>query len=332
MITFFKSRNIESRAKVEPATGQYIGRYRTGLDVVAQTHYQLVAASIVEANSTTTVINCTNHLARVGDAISITSGALSGDRVFVQSTTTNSITLSQTLASAPIAGVTFDILRPALPRTGSSGSGAVDLVAVGGAAVTLGQKVEASSIPVVLATEQDTAILDVASGLRANLVAATITDFDGTTTMAWPGIGSSFSGFYPGVGLAAQDTTSASMFVLKAVTTAPNVGDVGLVVRNIPSGTQNMRGVSLVASAPVRISCSTGTTLLAANANRRKFIITNFNTQFIYWKLGTGCSSTSYSGVIAPYTSYESFVDDATEIITIATQFGSVFVGGQEFT
>lgn len=125
MITFFKDRSLENRTKVEPATGQYIGRYRAGLDVLAQTSYVLVTADAVEANSTTTVINATAHSARPGDAIQITSGTLINDTVFVQSITANAITLSQSLSSAPALSVTFDILRPVFPRVSAAGIGAV---------------------------------------------------------------------------------------------------------------------------------------------------------------------------------------------------------------
>lgn len=122
LIGGFKDRKIESRSKVEPATLQYIGRYRQALDVNAQTFYELIATDVVEADSTDNTINATAHVARVGDLIKITSGALQYDIAVVQSITTNTITLSQTLASALATSVTFNILRPSAP-----------IVSVGGA-------------------------------------------------------------------------------------------------------------------------------------------------------------------------------------------------------
>ncbi len=118
----FKSTDIESRAKVEPDTHQYVGRYRQGLDVVSQFTYFLVASDSVEASSTETVIVATAHGARKGDVISFTSGNVIYDFVFVQSVATDAITLSQKLVAAPSPGDTFDILRPVVARSSSSGA------------------------------------------------------------------------------------------------------------------------------------------------------------------------------------------------------------------
>jgi hypothetical protein len=245
MITFFKSRDIESRVKVEPATGQYIGRYRTGLDVLAQSYYQLIASDSVESGSTTTIINATSHVAISGDAIQITSGALQHDTVFVQSVTANTITLSQTLPSALVAAVTFDILRPSLPRVGISGASDVNIAAYGGTVTSLGQKAEAASIPVALATEQDAAKTPSAGAPNSgqyngigcydyfNEVWAPIQDVS-------VGFGIPGAAVYgdPGVGGVAP---------VAALNTTPGVGAIGLVTRNIPSGTQAVSIASLPA-------------------------------------------------------------------------------------
>lgn len=143
-----------------------------------------------------------------------------------------------------------------LPVTMSGGGGPTDtnITEVGGVAVTLGQKAEAASIPVVLATEQDTAITDATSGLQANLIAVTHTDINGTNTRAWPCIGDTGSSFYPGVTLAALDATGAAAVNLVSRSTTPNSGDNGLVTRNIPSGTQTIDGVVQITPSQVSIS------------------------------------------------------------------------------
>lgn len=75
----------------------------------------------VEANSTTTSIVATAHAAQRGDVIRFTSGALQNKEVVVFSTSTNAIGLGETLASAPAAAVTFQILRHKKPRVNDAG-------------------------------------------------------------------------------------------------------------------------------------------------------------------------------------------------------------------
>lgn len=112
MITFFKDRKVESRSKVEPATGQYIGPYRTGLDTINQVSYRKVGEGIAEAGSTASSIVLAGHSMRVGDLLLLTSvTSLSGNSLFVQSVNSDSVVLSQT-AEISLEGVSFDILRP----------------------------------------------------------------------------------------------------------------------------------------------------------------------------------------------------------------------------
>lgn len=160
----FKDRLIESVSKVEPVTEQYLGKHRTGLDVFAQCVYFQKATDAVEAGSTTNSIVATVHVAAVGDIIRFTSGVNAEDFCFVQSVTTNLITLSQRLTTAPSAADTFEILRPTVFRVDSSGnllvsatlSGTsnVNIAQYGGVATSLGQKTMAASEPVTIASDQ----------------------------------------------------------------------------------------------------------------------------------------------------------------------------------
>jgi len=95
---------------------------RAAADVVAHSHVEIAATDAVEALSTTTSIVATAHVARVGDIIRLTSGAVSGFEATVVAVAANSITLGQELPSAPAAAVTFQILRHRSPTLGPGGS------------------------------------------------------------------------------------------------------------------------------------------------------------------------------------------------------------------
>jgi hypothetical protein len=131
-------------------------------------------------------------------------------------------------SGTPTAGITQDI----------------NLAEVGGAAVTLGQKAEASSIPVVLATEQDTA-------------KATNIDAGSCTGLAtWDAFNLSWHPFpsdstcIPIVSVARDGGGAQAQLATR--TSAPGGSEEGLITRNIPSGTQAVSGsVSVLASAPV---------------------------------------------------------------------------------
>lgn len=92
-----------------------------GADVIAHAFVQLITADAVEAGSTTRVINATAHSAIAGDLIAFTSGAQNTLEVRVIETTANTITLAEELAAAPLAAVTFQILRQKQPVVNASG-------------------------------------------------------------------------------------------------------------------------------------------------------------------------------------------------------------------
>lgn len=76
--------------------------------------YAFVVSDSVEAASTTTVINATSHVARVGDSLSFRGGTAGNIGVWttVSAVTANTITLSNALPTTPAAADSFYILRP----------------------------------------------------------------------------------------------------------------------------------------------------------------------------------------------------------------------------
>ncbi len=92
------------------------------LSVLAHLFVYVVGTDAVEADSTTESIVATAHAATRGDVIRFTSGALSGQEVKIRGVTANAIDLAENLASAPLAAVTFQILRHRYPLVDSTGS------------------------------------------------------------------------------------------------------------------------------------------------------------------------------------------------------------------
>lgn len=103
------------------------GAKQFGLDVLAHQFVRVVATDAVEAGSSTTQIVATGHSALRGDVIYFTSGALSGRSVSVHAIPdANTITLVESLPSAPVAAVTFEILRHGYPVIDAAGRVTVD--------------------------------------------------------------------------------------------------------------------------------------------------------------------------------------------------------------
>lgn len=120
----------ESRVNANNITGNRIGSKRFALDTIASASAYLVASDTAEASSTVDTINATGHSAKVGDFIQFTSGNLTGQTVGIETVSTDSFTLSQSLTEAPGLGDGFDILRIVFLRISSTG--AVTVVAGSG--------------------------------------------------------------------------------------------------------------------------------------------------------------------------------------------------------
>lgn len=109
--------------------------------------YQFVVSDAVEAASTTTVINATAHVGRVGDAVSFRTGTAGniGTWSTVIATTANSLTLSNALPATPAAADNFFILRPQ-PLSVTANNGSAVLNALNVAISTDGQPSQATGI------------------------------------------------------------------------------------------------------------------------------------------------------------------------------------------
>lgn len=110
-----------ARSKPEYNTVQPTGSRRHSLDTANRGVF-LEASDAAEANSTTIMIKATAHVAKAGDMIRFTSGALEHVEIAVLSVTTNEITLAGTLSVAPSAADTFNIMRWVTPSYDEDGS------------------------------------------------------------------------------------------------------------------------------------------------------------------------------------------------------------------
>jgi len=117
-----KKRDLRLGAEDLYITGEPVRANQQGLSVLAHQFVVEVATDAAEAGSAIGSIVATSHVAQVGDVIKFTSGALSGKEVKVQSVSTNLITLSEDMVSAPAAADAFAILRHKYPEIDASGA------------------------------------------------------------------------------------------------------------------------------------------------------------------------------------------------------------------
>lgn len=118
----YPSQTALERGKADFATVEPVRGQQRGLSVNAHVYVYIVTSDAAEAGSTTSIINATANVARVGDIINFTSGAFLNTEVKVEAVTANTITLVQDMPSAIATGVTFEILRPKYPVVGVDGS------------------------------------------------------------------------------------------------------------------------------------------------------------------------------------------------------------------
>lgn len=109
------------RIRPQFTTVEPIRLQQHGLTTIVHQFVRLVGADSVDS-ATQSVITAAAHAAQPGDVIQITSGTLSGTEVKVAEVTTNTITLSEDLTSAPAAAVTFNILRHKYPVVDANGN------------------------------------------------------------------------------------------------------------------------------------------------------------------------------------------------------------------
>lgn len=200
------------------------------------------------------------------------------------------------------------ILFPALVLAQPIGGDKVDLSRYGGTATTLGQKAKASSIPMTLATEQDTAEYDSSNLVYFNRVGVPWFDSGGGIGgwKPWPIVGDGFSQSTPFMACGALDAGSSAILPLLTSTSGPSPGSqgvqthtilygwdgtstnqspwavnstpsaiaYGLVTRNIPSGTQTVSGT--ITSTPANWSTATLSNV-SASATSVTLIASNAN-------------------------------------------------------
>lgn len=110
------------------------------------------------------------------------------------------------------------------------------------------------------------------------------------------------------VGLA---PSAAPLFThLPMASGTPSSSDIGVVVRNIPSGTQAVSGsvAHLVATTATRSDVAgnaSNVTLLASNASRRGAMFFNESTAVLYLKLGATATTSDYTVQLGPNEYYE---------------------------
>ena len=124
---------------------------------------------------------------------------------------------------------------------GSAVGGDVNLAEVGGVAVTLGQKAEAASIPVVLATEQDTADTDSLPGSTLGTftkIGVPWYDTGGSSEgwKPWPVIGDGQGTSKPTMVAYGVDAGTGNPAQLTVSTTAPNAGASLIGTRSLAYG------------------------------------------------------------------------------------------------
>lgn len=118
----YSSQEKEDRLSAQFQTVEPIRELQFGSSVLAHQYVYEVATDAVEAGTTAAVLVATGHAALKGDVIRLTSGTLVGYEAKVWSVTANSITLAETLPTAPAVAVSFQILRHKYPTVDATGA------------------------------------------------------------------------------------------------------------------------------------------------------------------------------------------------------------------
>ncbi len=181
------------------------------------------------------------------------------------------------VATATVGGKRFQKVIPC-DASGTPTGGVtqdVNLAQVGGVATSLGQKAEASSIPVVLATEQDT-VFDTGA-LPGNA----------TKICTWDGFNEVWTPFPNENGtpvVAVARDNGGSLAMLLATNATPGASDLGLVTRNIPSGEQDISYAAPTSTTANLTAIGTTATVSLGGLNNVVFSVrgTYTNVAFIF--------------------------------------------------
>lgn len=141
----YSSQEKDDRLSAQFSTVEPVRELQNGLSVLAHEFVYEVDAGSFDAGCTTSVLQASGHPAKVGDIIRFTSGALSGQEVKVWEVTSNTITLAETLATAPAAGDTGQILRHKYPTVEPTGE-----VKVSGVFAEVATAADGGALPAVV--------------------------------------------------------------------------------------------------------------------------------------------------------------------------------------
>lgn len=237
MLTGFTSRDKLQRdnLKVEPTTVQPITSLYQGPNGLPYCGMMPLTASTTTLNATTTdrkTLSFTPALSNAlqrGDFVRLT-GAYEGYYLPVLSGTTSTCVLAVDLPANISSGTQIYLVRPVPLSVSTTGGTSTNVAEWGGVATSLGQKAESASVPVVLATTQDTAKAD--GGYASGEYATGIAAYDAFNGLWWP-IPCSPTGT-PSFKVYADNDLGGDVY-LRALNSDPTYSSVGLFTRDIPS-------------------------------------------------------------------------------------------------
>lgn len=101
-----------------------LGTNKAGMDTMAYGLMRISEDAVVEAGSTSSVVNITGHSAKVGDVlrVKVSANGINEMDIVILEVTANTITLDGVVSASFAAGDTVDILRPIPQRLSADGT------------------------------------------------------------------------------------------------------------------------------------------------------------------------------------------------------------------
>ena len=384
MLTGFKSTDIDSYSKVDPATVTKFGYKRQGLDTNAMVGLYELASTTTETGTTDQVAIMSGVVGTVreGDVLEY-----SGMRSEIAIVSGSSFTLGRKISTLT-SGLAVTIYRPTYLSTTSTGalnavsSATASSLVIETVTGTLGAlnaevvvdnprfcKVElwgTANLTVIFYQRMDTPTGTAEKGITGTIVDTTgavsgaptsALGFNATngeawahfspvaaqrfivratgytsgtlnvriTNMNWPVDGNEFASLYKiwqfignvqvddGTGwlgnlCAGYDQDAFAPILLRMLQSDPTGSESGLIVRNIPSGTQDVSDARFAVSTTATLSnvsaSASSVTLLASNTARKKAHFYNDSSYPCYLKHGSAASTTSFTVLMQPQSYY----------------------------
>jgi hypothetical protein len=232
------AKGYSSQTKLDRLTSEFITvepvrNEQSALSVLAHSAVTLIGTDAVEAGSTVEQIVATAHVARKGDVIEFTSGALAGTEVKVWEVSANTIVFAEDLQSVPAAAVTFNILRHKYPLVDASGSPIISVPATPIQFVLNGVDVEVTEDTV---TPSNNAPLPV----KLTSVTGDINITAGDLNVQMDSTGVNYDSCRIGDGTNLLGITASNEAKVSVTTALPagtnNIGDVDVVSSALPTG------------------------------------------------------------------------------------------------